>query len=178
MTDRGKQLISMIFACDNAGGIGYKNGLPWPHISEDLQHFKRITENSVVIMGSNTWDSLGGLAPLKGRTNYVITAKGLSNFTGAFDCYDYTQYTMENIITAIDFRHPGKDTIIIGGKKIYDEAYKYCDTIYMTRVMDTYKCDTIVDTDMYLDGFECRSTRREMGNQHKPSISIERWERT
>ena len=47
----------------------------------------------------------------------------------------------------------------------------------MTKIMDTYKCDTVVDVDMYLDNFACRSTRAEIGNQHKPSISIERWER-
>lgn len=168
----------MIFACDEAGGIGYKNGLPWPHLPEDLYYFKNITKDNVVIMGSNTWDSLGGIAPLKGRVNYVITTKDISNFNGAFDCYDYTQYSMENIINAVDFRHPGKDVIIIGGKKIYDAAYKYCSTIHMTRVMDTYKCDTTVDVDMYLDGCERRSSRLEMGNKHKPSISIERWERT
>jgi len=168
----------MIFACDEEGGIGYKNGLPWPHISEDMQYFKNITQDSVVVMGRNTWNSLGRIAPLKNRINYVITARDIDEFPGAFDCYDYTQYTMENIITAIDFRHPGKDVIIIGGKKIYDKAHSFCETIHVTRVMDKYKCDTKVDVGMYLDGCERRYERLVMGNQHTPTCYIERWERT
>lgn len=165
----------MILAADEDGGIGFKNGLPWPHISEDMHHFKNITTDQVVVMGANTWNSLGRIAPLKGRTNYVVTSKDISCFAGAFDCYDYTQYDIETIIDAIDFRHPGKDIIIIGGKTLYDASYKFVDCVHLTKVMDKYKCDTFVDTDMYTTGMERRYERFVGGNQHTPDCYIERW---
>lgn len=167
----------MILAVDEQGGIGYKNGLPWPHISDDMQYFKNTTMDQVVVMGSNTWESLGRIAPLKNRINYVISGRPASDFPGCFDVYDHNTYTMSQIITAIDFRHPGKDTIIIGGKTVYDLCYMHCDAIHVTKVMDKYKCDTHVDIGRYLLNFERRSERLVMGNQHTPTCYIERWER-
>ncbi len=46
------------------------NTMPW-HLPEDLRYFKRVTLNKPVIMGRNTWESLG--KPLPGRDNIVIT---------------------------------------------------------------------------------------------------------
>jgi dihydrofolate reductase len=166
----------MILAADEAGGIGFKNGLPWPHISDDMLHFKNITKDNVVVMGSNTWNSLGRIAPLKDRINYVVSTKGIENFPGCFDVYDHNRYSIEQIIEAIDFRHPGRDTIIIGGKTLYDDAYSVCDVVYLTRVMDKYKCDTYVDTDVYLKGKTRKYERLVGGNQHTPTCYIERWE--
>ena len=48
---RIENLIRMILAVDEQGGIGYKNGLPWPHISDDMQYFKNTTMDQVVVMG-------------------------------------------------------------------------------------------------------------------------------
>lgn len=170
-------MINMILATDENGGIGYKNGLPWPHLTEDMQYFKNTTNGQVVVMGSNTWHSLGRIAPLKNRINYVISSQDISNYPGCFDVYDYTRYTMQQIIEAIDFRHPGKDVVIIGGKKLYDACYMYCDAIHVTKVMDKYKCDTFVDINEYLKDKERRYERFVSGNQHAPNYYIERWVR-
>ena len=40
----------------------------------------------------------------------------------------------------------------------------YCDTIHVTKVMDTYKCDTHVDIGRYPLNFERRSERLVMGD--------------
>ncbi len=50
--------------------IGNKNALPW-HYSEDLKHFKNITTGHVIVMGSNTYLSIG--RPLPNRRNIVLT---------------------------------------------------------------------------------------------------------
>ncbi|MBG09981.1 MAG: hypothetical protein CMD92_02305, partial [Gammaproteobacteria bacterium] len=59
--------INMILAADEYGGIGYKNDLPWAKIKLDLKWFADWTTDNVVVMGSNTWKSLGKIAPLKDR---------------------------------------------------------------------------------------------------------------
>jgi dihydrofolate reductase len=35
-------MINMILAADEIGGIGFKNGLPWPKIKEDLNWFRKV----------------------------------------------------------------------------------------------------------------------------------------
>ena len=50
--------------------IGKDGKLPWHH-SADLKFFKQTTLGNTVVMGSNTWRSIG--KPLPGRLNVVIT---------------------------------------------------------------------------------------------------------
>ena len=63
-------MISIIAAVAENGVIGDKNTLLW-HISEDLRNFKRVTSGHPVVMGRNTFLSLG--RPLPGRTNVVVS---------------------------------------------------------------------------------------------------------
>ena len=71
--------IHLIWAQDENGGIGKLGKLPW-HLSEDLQNFKKITLNSVIIMGKNTWKSLT-IKPLPKRRNIVLTSSKMDNVT-------------------------------------------------------------------------------------------------
>jgi len=167
----------MILATDLNGGIGKNNSMPWKHIKEDMRHFQRTTTDNVVVMGTNTWDSLGENAPLKNRTNYVISTQDAERFPNAYDIYDYTKYSIKDILIAIQSRHPDKEIIIIGGKTLYDVTYDLCDTIYLTRIKTTFDCDTTVDLNEYLDDFECRYTQADERNDEPPTIQIERWVR-
>ena len=63
-------MLGMIVACDRNGAIGKDGDLPWRQ-STDLQHFKRVTMDSTIIMGRKTWDSLPGLLP--GRRHVVLS---------------------------------------------------------------------------------------------------------
>ena len=67
-------MISLIVAKAANGAIGKGNRMPW-HISGDLKYFKRVTTGHPVIMGYNTWLSLGG-RPLPGRRNIVVSRRG------------------------------------------------------------------------------------------------------
>jgi len=170
-------LISMILATDLNGGIGKNNSMPWKHIKEDMRHFQRTTSDNVVVMGTNTWDSLGENAPLKNRTNYVISTQDAERFPNVYDVYDYSKYSVKDILTAIQSRHPDKEIIIIGGKTLYDVTYDLCETIHLTRILTTFECDTTVDLNEYLDNFECRYTQVDERNDEPPTIQIERWVR-
>ena len=71
--------FNMILAMDVNGGIGKNNTLPWPHHKEDMKQFRDKTighENNCIIMGSNTFKSIGN-KPLPKRMNYVLTRKNL-----------------------------------------------------------------------------------------------------
>ncbi|MCL4415329.1 MAG: dihydrofolate reductase, partial [Actinobacteria bacterium] len=65
-----KSKISLIVAADEKNGIGKNGVMPW-RIPADLQRFKELTLNHVLIMGRKTFDSIPG--PLANRINIIIT---------------------------------------------------------------------------------------------------------
>ena len=64
--------LALICAMSENRVIGRDNGLPW-HLPADLQYFKSTTMGNCMIMGRNTWESIGRALP--GRTSIVITSK-------------------------------------------------------------------------------------------------------
>lgn len=64
----------VVAACESSGGIGHEGRLPWPHLRKDMQHFKAVTDNSAVLMGSGTYKSLPDkVRPLPNRLNIVLS---------------------------------------------------------------------------------------------------------
>lgn len=71
--------LKIILASTKNLGIGKNNDLPWPKLKNDMKLFKKITsgqnnENNALIMGYNTFKSIGEKA-LPNRKNLVITTK-------------------------------------------------------------------------------------------------------
>ena len=62
--------IILIAAVDINLAIGKDGKIPW-NIKEDLKFFKKKTENTAIIMGRATYDSIG--RPLPNRKNIVMT---------------------------------------------------------------------------------------------------------
>ena len=133
--------------CHNRG-IGLYNKLPWPHLKEDMQHFKHITSNSIkgkqnaVIMGRKTFESIQ--KPLSNRLNVVISRSN--------------NYTRDNVVTvptlsaALNVCNNKyiSDKYIIGGSSVYyDTLYNYglqCDNIYATEIDKEYNVDRFFPT--------------------------------
>ena len=63
-------MVSLIVAMSHNNVIGDKNKLLW-NLKEDMRRFKEITTGHPIIMGRNTYESIG--RPLPNRTNIVIT---------------------------------------------------------------------------------------------------------
>src|SRR5215210_1044251 len=64
-------IIGIIAIAQNFA-IGKDGKLPW-HYSADLKFFKQTTLNNAVVMGFNTWASIG--KPLPKRLNIVLSRK-------------------------------------------------------------------------------------------------------
>src|SRR5438093_8877248 len=60
--------VALIAAVAKNGSIGIDNRLPW-RLPHDLKRFRALTIGHTVIMGRNTWESIG--KPLPGRQNIV-----------------------------------------------------------------------------------------------------------
>ena len=130
--------FNIIVAHDNKNGIGFKNKLPW-NLKKDLNRFKDLTMDNIVIMGKNTWESLP-IKPLPNRINIVIS-KTLKD-----DSVDHIFPTLNEavIFTQLNQKCVYKQVFVIGGNQLYNEAINsmYCDKIYITEVYDDFQCDT------------------------------------
>lgn len=136
--------MKLIVACDINGGIGYNNRLPWSKIENDLPRFKRLTDNQIIVMGKNTWESLP-VKPLPNRTNLIITSTYMKNLP-------YDAYTMSGIEEITD------EAWIIGGAQLINTSWHRIKEIHLSRVTKEYQCDAFIDLDYITNNFTCIST--------------------
>jgi len=125
--------LSIIAAIGNQRQIGLNNKLPWK-LKSDLQNFKKLTLNNVVIMGRKTFESIGKILP--NRINIVITKSNGYKIHGG--------YVFHDISLAIKTFKDEK-IFICGGEEIYKEILggRYeLDYLYITYVDYNGEADT------------------------------------
>lgn len=124
-------ILNVIAAVSINEVIGNKdsNSLPWGRkYPEDLKFFQKMTTNNRVIMGRNTFESIGS-KPLKNRDNVVITSK--DKIEGARCFSSLTKY-----ITCQSLEDVSLTNWIIGGERLYKEALSLPETknVYITLI--------------------------------------------
>jgi dihydrofolate reductase len=131
-------MISCLVAVERNQGIGFNNGMPWPHLKDDMTWFKDNTKDQVIIMGANTWNSLSLFKPLPNRINVVVTKNVMSE---QFNKADHIFSTPENAISGCKTLFPGKSIFIIGGQTLYDSTMHLIDRFLVTEIDMNYTCD-------------------------------------
>lgn len=135
--------IKIIVAYSTNRVIGHDNALPW-RLKGDLAHFKRTTMGRPIIMGRNTWESLG--RPLPGRTNVVISRNPAFQAQGASVC--------GSLDAAIEQCTNSDAVFVIGGAQIYQLALPAVDEIIATEVHTTVAGDAFfppLPTDQWVE---------------------------
>lgn len=128
--------INLICAVDQYYGISKNDRIPWD-IPEDLKFFKNITNNSTLIMGWNTWESLPqNTFVSSNRTMIVVTSKTIVS-------HQENLIFVNNIDTALEFSKASQHNSVffIGGTNIYKESLKYINKFYVTHIHSDYNCD-------------------------------------
>lgn len=139
-------MINGIVAVDRSQGIGFQNSMPWPRLKGDLQWFKQLTTDNVIIMGRKTWNSIGA-KPLPNRINIVVT-RGV-------ECLG-ADHQFNDTDDALDVgwsKYPNKEIFIIGGSAIYQQYLDVVDRFYITEIDADYKCDTFFDLNYVKENF-------------------------
>lgn len=114
--------ISMIVAKSLNNVIGVKNALPW-NISEDLDFFKKTTLNKTILMGINTYYSIGRALP--NRKNLVLTKNKKLKINKCI---------IINDISDLFLMHE-EEIIIIGGENVYRQFINLINhNLYITEV--------------------------------------------
>lgn len=114
-------------------GIGRNNALLW-HISEDLKRFKALTMGHPIIMGENTYKSIGRALP--GRLNIVVTRNPDLVIEGCTVCH-----TLDEAFR-VAAENDQKEIFVIGGGEMYRSALPFAERLYVTEVESDVEADT------------------------------------
>lgn len=125
--------LSMIVAVDETRAIGKDNKLLW-HIPEDLQRFKELTNGHAIIMGENTYRSIG--RPLPNRTNIIVTLNQDLELPGCVVVYSLEEALKQGK------EHESEELFVIGGASIYKQFLPQIDRLYLTLVEGKHEADT------------------------------------
>lgn len=125
-------MISLMVAHDPNRVIGKDNQLPW-HIPEDLAYFKKHTIGKGIVMGRNTYESIG--RPLPKRRNIVVTR----NPEYRADGIDVV-HTLNEAVRLAEEQH--EEVMVIGGEQIFRTILPQADRLYITLIKKEFDGDT------------------------------------
>lgn len=119
--------MNFIVAVDNNYAIGKNNDLLYS-LKGDMQYFRDTTNGKVVVMGDRTLLSLPKSAPLKNRTNIVISIDPDFKADGAIVCHNFDELFAELK------KYNDDEIFVIGGASIYNQLMPYCKNGYITKI--------------------------------------------
>ena len=124
--------ITIIAAIANNNALGKDNDLIW-HLPADLKRFKKVTSGHHILMGRNTFESIG--KPLPNRTTVIITRNLEYKSAGCL--------VVDSIEKALDVAKNDAQIYIIGGAQIYKQtiASNLVDQLDITQVHHSFEAD-------------------------------------
>ncbi len=123
---------TIIVAVSDNGVIGKDNRLLW-HLNGDMKRFKALTTGHTIVMGRNTFLSIGKALP--NRRNVVLST---TMKTGDIE-------NVEVFATIEEFQKSvakDEEVYVIGGGKIYRAFLPLADKVCLTHVHTTVEGDT------------------------------------
>jgi dihydrofolate reductase len=126
-------MISMIAAVAENRVIGNKNTIPW-HLPADFKYFKEKTLGKTVVMGLNTFNSIGG-KPLPGRKHIILSND--PNYIPPKDCI--VAHSIEEVVV---MTKDISEVMICGGASIYRQFLPLAQRLYLTYVHASPEGDT------------------------------------
>lgn len=138
-------MINCVVAVERSQGIGFQGQMPWPHLKGDMNWFKQLTTNNVIIMGSTTWKSLP--KPLPNRVNVVVSRNSV--YQEADHCFADINLAIETCKT----QYSNKEIFIIGGQSIYDQCMNVIEKFFVTEIDVDYHCDKFFNLNFVKENF-------------------------
>ena len=125
-------MITIIAAIAKNNALGKDNDLIW-YLPADLKRFKKVTTGHHILMGRNTFESIG--KPLPNRTTIIITRNKNYFKEGCL--------IANSIEEAIEMVENKDDIFIIGGAQIYKECIEkdLVDRLDITQVHHEFEAD-------------------------------------
>ena len=125
--------VSIIVAMAKNRVIGAGNAIPW-RLPGELALFKRITMGHHIVMGRQTWESIGRLLP--GRTTVIVTRNPAYRVPGAI--------VARSLDAALAACGEDPEVFVIGGAQLYAAALPMANRLYFTVVEAEVPGDTLM----------------------------------
>lgn len=126
--------MKAILSADLNWGIGCSGKL-LQRVPEDMKFFMQITMGKIVVMGRETFDSMPGMQPLKGRTNIVLSKSERFDDGRLIVCH-----SLNELFHQLE-RYLSEDIFVIGGESVYTQLLPYCSEVYVTRFEKVFEAD-------------------------------------
>jgi len=125
-------MITIIAAISTNNALGKDNDLIW-YLPADLKRFKKTTSGHHILMGRNTFESIG--KPLPNRTTIIITRNESYFKDGCL--------IASSLEEAIELAKEDEQIFIIGGAQVYKYAIEnnIVDTLDITLVHHKFEAD-------------------------------------
>ena len=147
--------------------IGKGNTIPW-HLPADFAHFRKTTAGCPIIMGLNTYKSIG--RPLPNRTNIVLS-KDDEEIEGCLIVHSLEEaFKIARPADAKSYgeaKEKSENIFVVGGASVYAQAIPFADQLNLTLI------DAEVEGDIYFPEFnhdEWREISREENKADEKNI--------
>lgn len=140
----------MIAAMAGDRVIGLKNKMPW-HLPADLAWFKKNTLNKPIVMGRNTYNSIG--RPLPNRRNLVLTRKIAHSIEGC-ELFDSPEAVLADVSDEAE-------SMIIGGAQLYRAFLPMANRLYLTLI------DANLEGDTFFPEYKTYQWKESFREQHE-----------
>ncbi|MBU3823618.1 MAG: type 3 dihydrofolate reductase [Candidatus Oceanisphaera merdipullorum] len=124
-------IVAMIVAMTRSGVIGKDNGMPW-HLPADLAYFKQTTLGKPIVMGRNTFNSIGRALP--GRRN-IIVSQSLRDAPMGTELVASPQ-------AALALLADEAEVMVMGGGQLYQAFLPLSQRLYLTQIEADIEGDT------------------------------------
>jgi dihydrofolate reductase len=160
-------MIVAIVAIAKNYAIGKDGKLPW-HYPADLKFFKESTTGHAIVMGLNTWESIG--RPLPNRLNIILSRTAQITESDNIKVLRSKGEVLE-LAEELD-----TDLFIIGGARTYATFADVIDKWLVTEVPETVQdADTFMDPG-FLNGFTLQQVKTLEGElQVKTYERLQNW---
>lgn len=155
-------MTNILVAYDQNRAIGANNDLPWGRsLPGDLKMFKKLTLGKSVVMGRKTFESIPPhLRPLADRENIVLSRDPNFDVEGVI--------CVNSLAAALDAA--SRETFVIGGAQVFEDALPLTDTIFATEIDATFPdADTYfpeIDHMEWQQFYRVHNSRKEGSDQY------------
>lgn len=132
--------IMLLAAVDANWGIGYQDQLLF-HLKKDMEYFRTLTLQNIVVMGRKTFESLPAGRPLPERKNIVLTRQMGWGEAYAKGDEDFIIFHSPDQVLAF-VADQREDVYIIGGGEVYRQFLGCASRAYITKVKARKQADT------------------------------------
>ena len=122
--------ITLIAAMDLNRLIGDGDDLPWK-LPADMVHFRKNTTGKPIIMGRNTFESIG--RPLPKRRNLILSRR--------LDYQPSGTEVFHHLGAALDGAGAVPEIMVIGGSHVYGTALEHAQRMLLTVIHATFEGD-------------------------------------